>query len=428
MIRVSQFITFFVLARVLGPEDFGWFGVITTAFTLVAMLGSLGLRQSFAYWLGQGRITPAQAIGTGLVVWPLVGLISGSVVALLYAQSLPGTSLSTAILLLISGSAIMIALTLVQGIFLGVGDIKRFTLSESIGPITMTAVVCLIAVFRVDSLVVTIAAHVGSIAVSVVVVTTLVSIGSGRPRSGLRELPAMLRYGLIFAANLFFINLCTRASMFIIQYFDGAEGAGYFFAAVRVNEIFLEIASALGMVLFSQTARQRAARDDIVKSVTLAGGFFVLFFLLAALVALAAPLLVSVALGEEFSDSIVLLQIMAIGLAPAAGSKIVYPVYAGAGKPAFGTIVIIISLLVNVAVAILLVPFAGIVGGAVALVAGQYVMYVGHAIVGSRKFGVPFSRFIFPPKQVLVSAGKSISRSVVALWKRRRNKRSKDDG
>ncbi|WP_169773005.1 oligosaccharide flippase family protein, partial [Escherichia coli] len=75
-IRMAQLISFVLLARFLTPAEFGYFGIVTSAIPLAAMLGSLGLRQSFAYEIGQKRLLSGDAIATMLAVWPVLAAIS----------------------------------------------------------------------------------------------------------------------------------------------------------------------------------------------------------------------------------------------------------------------------------------------------------------------------------------------------------------
>ncbi|WP_338608850.1 oligosaccharide flippase family protein [Pelagibacterium nitratireducens] len=395
-IRIAQFVAFLLLARFMTPAEFGWFGIVTTAMTLAAMLGSLGLRQSFTYEIGQKRMTPGEAVGTTLVLWPVLTLFSAAVIYLLYGDQIPGlSSLQTGGLIVLGVAATMFVM-LIQGVYLGRGDINAFSFSETLPRIALMIFAAGLALTASVTLFTALWAHVGGFVLAVPVALWLALRGAGKPLPRLDRLGGMLGYGLIFAFNLFVITLCSRISMFVIENYWGAEAAGQFFAAVRVNEIFLQAATALGMVLFSNAARQEPGVSVLGRNARIACWIFWFFLALAILVAFAAPQLLTIILGGNYAPAGTALQILAFGLAPAAAGKVIYPTLAGQGKPFFGTPVIIFSLLINLGLAFALVPTLGVHGGAWALVVGQYVLLAGYMVSCRRLENIPFRTFLVP--------------------------------
>src|SRR5690606_14527395 len=110
------------------------------------------------------------------------------------------------------------------------------------------------------------------------------------------------------------------------------------------------------------------------------------------------PLVLNLLLGDGYTDSGSALRVLAAGIGAAAANKIIYPSIAGQGRPLFGSPIIVVSLLVNLAFAWSLVPSFGVTGGAAALVIGQYAMLGGYVIACHKKFGVPVARFFIPHK------------------------------
>ncbi|MBM9463424.1 oligosaccharide flippase family protein [Aeromicrobium sp. YIM 150415] len=396
VIRVAQLVTFVLLARFLGPDEFGWFGILTTAFVLSATLGSLGFRQSFAYQVGQGRMTPGEANGTALLLWPLFTVLGAGALVLLYADRIPSLSWAEASALIAVGVAGTMFLMLIQGTYLGRGNIKSFTLSESLPRVILLCLVVILAWAGSVNLSSALWAQVGGFALTVPFAIWLALRGAGKLGIRLDLFGPMLGYGLIFAFNLFLITLGSRLAMFVIEHHFSSAEAGQFFAAVRVNEIFLEIATAVGMVLFSDIARKEDSQTAILRNARIAGWMFWLFIALAVGLVITAPLVVNIALGAGYQEAAPALQILALGLGPAAANKIIYPTFAGAGRPYFGTPVIALGLTVNVALALILVPDLGVSGGAMAVVAGQYTMFLGYVLLCRVTHGVPLWTMILP--------------------------------
>lgn len=417
VVRISQLVTFLLLARLMTPAEFGWFGIMTTAITIAGLLGSLGLRQSFGYEIGQKHRTPAEAAGTALVLWIPLSIASAAAVFVLYGRQLPGISPLEAACIIFVGVAASLLVMLLQGINLGRGDIRAFAVSESVPRVALMVLSIVLALFGTITLESSLWAFGGGFTIAAPLVLWLALSGTGRMRASFRRLGQTVRYGLIFAFNLLLITVCARLSMFVIERYAGASAAGEFFAAVRVNEIFLEAASTVGMVLFSSAARQETNDTVINRSARIACWMFWLFMVLGGLVMLVAPVAVRLLAGSDYSAAGPALQILALSLAPTAASKIIYPTISGSGDPHFGTPIIITSLIFTGAAAFTLVPSMGLQGGAIALVGGQYLLFAGYVILCRRKYQVPF-RIMLLPKWQDVTQTWNRAASKLPRWRR----------
>ncbi len=395
-IRIAQLVSFFILARFMTTGEFGWFGILTTAMALAATLGSLGIWQSFTYEIGQKRLTAGEAGGTAIMIWPVLASLAAAAVFAVYGRHVPGVSNIEAGILILLGVGGMMLMMLMQGVYLGRGDIKAFSLSETLPRLALMLLALGLALTANVALATALWAHAASYILIVPIMLWLALRGAGKIAPRLDRLGAMLKYGLILAFNLFLNILSRNLSMFVIAFFSGTAAAGLFFAAIRLSEIFLEAAAAMGMVLFSDATRQAEGASVLARNARIACWMFWLFLMLAGAVALAATPLLTLLLGAGYAPAGAALQIMALGLAPAAGAKIIYPTIAGRGRPLFGTPVLVVSLLVTLALAWILVPSLGIEGGAWALVAGQYVLYFGYVASSRIFFGVPVRDFIVP--------------------------------
>jgi O-antigen/teichoic acid export membrane protein len=418
--RIAQFATFVILARFLSPSEFGWYGLITTAVALAASIGTLGLRQSFAYWIGQNRLSTGSAIGTALVVWPVLAITSIAIILALYGSSAPIAKavLSWTISITVAGALLI---SLLQGTSLGRGQMGAFTVGENLPRTALMVGVLVMLLGGHVTIESALWAQAAGFAITLPVVLWFALRGTGRLGVRFRPLPAMVGYGGIFAINLFLLMLGARLSMFILEATHGAAEAGRFFAAVRVNEILLEVAAALGMVLFSSAARTDKPTSSVARSARMSCWMFWAFGLLAIVVAPLAPLLLQLLAGSAYASAGAALQVMALGLAPAAACKLIYPTLAGSGRPYFGTPAIVASLAVNLLVALLAVPAWGLVGGAVALVSGQFTLWAIYVLACNRQYQVPIRDFLLPRgtdvRAIKNAAGKRI-RHIFRWFKR----------
>jgi len=395
-IRLAQLISFVLLARFLTPSEFGYFGIVASAIPLAAMLGSLGFRQSFAYEIGQGRLAAGDAVATLVVIWPLLAGLS-SVVAY-YAVGPQFIGLPTAHIISIIALGVFGAMfiKMVQGVFLARGDIAHFSLTETLPRVALTIAVALLALFQMIELNVALWAFSVSFAI-VIPIALFLSVGdtsSFTPR--FRGLPRMVGYGVAFAINLSMIALNLRIGVFLLGHISGAEDAGYFFAASRINEVFLEAATAVGLVLFSRMLRADGGAALLKTNVRIACWMFWSFLFGGFAVALLAPWVLVALIGHEYQNSVPLLQIMALALGPSAAAKIIYASIAGQGKPWFGTFAILPAVILNATLAYFLIEPLGAKGAAIAFVTAQYLIMGIYMIILKTRFRIALADFLIP--------------------------------
>ncbi len=400
-IRLSQFAAFLVLARFMSPEAFGWFGILTSAIGLATVLGNLGLRQSAAFYIGQTIITPGDAGATLLFLLPF--LASAGTVAVVMTYPGPVLELSTLWVgfYVYCGILGSLCLMMLQGVFLGRGDVRGFSLAET-APKVLLALMCL-SLFWIGP--VSLGAALGVQAASFILAIPFIVCRSfrGERPFGIRFdlMGKMVQYGIPYALNLFLILFSARISMFALEHVFDSAAAGQFFAASRINEIFLEAATAFGLVLFSEAVREEKGDSFKTRNARIACWIFWFFAVLGVLISLVAAPLVTALIGTAYGPSGTALQLLGIGLGPAAACKIIYPAMAGKGRPWFGTPMIMASLVINIAAAAFLVPQFGVAGGAMAMVCGQFALYLGYVRAYIRIYDVPLRLFLVPQRSDL---------------------------
>lgn len=415
MIKIAQLVSFLILARMLSPSEFGWFGIMTTAVSVAALLGSLGLRASFGYEIGQKHRTAAEAAGTALALWLPLTCLTALCVWLLYGRQLPSLSAleSGAIIFVsVAGSLLII---LMQGIFLGRGDIRVFALSETMPGLILAFLTVGLASFSLATLRTALWAYSASFVIAAPIIVWLALNGLGRLGMNVRQLGRSVRYGSVYAVNLVLTTISARLSMFVIEYYRGPAPAGEFFAAIRLNEMILEAATVVGVVLFSNAARQEKGTSVLKRNARISTWMFWLFMCLGLFIALIAPFLVEAIAGVDYPAAAPALQIMALCMAPTAASKVIYQTLSGSGNARFGTPVIFASLATNLAVAFALVPEMGVNGAALALVAGRYVLFMGYLVSCRKRYDVRARDLLLPRRQ----DARTLWRSMLSMLKRK---------
>jgi O-antigen/teichoic acid export membrane protein len=287
---------------------------------------------------------------------------------------------------------------LAQGTFLGRGEIGRFSFVETLPRVLLAVLVVALVLLQWVTLENSLWLYSISFALIAPVSLIFVLRGVSGFRARLDALPRMAGYGLAFALNLSMVLLNVRIGVFLLERLSGAEAAGLYFAATRVNEIFLEAATAFGLVIFSRAVRTDEAGDIVRRNARIACWIFWCFLLGGLAVAALAPFLVGLVLGGGYAGAVPLLQIAALALGPSAAVKIIYPSIAGQGKPWLGTVILALTLGLNMLAAWALIGGMGAAGAALALVIAQYAALAMYAVLLKFKFGVRM-RVLFIPSR-----------------------------
>lgn len=397
MARAAQFGVFVLLGRMLGPEDLGLYAVISTTLILAVQIGSLGLRQASAVQLGQGQQAPGPLMSTLLILCPVLAVVSGGVVLAVTGALAPDLSeglLLVCVLLAMLGA---MAITLMQGIFLGQGRTGLFGLTDSLMPLLLLGAVGALLLTGQHSLSLVLAALAGAYALAGAAAVMLVRQDTPATAPDLARLPGMVRQGLAFALNVFLILLATRLSLYLVEHLMSAEAAGQFFVGQRLGDAVGEVALAAGFVLFSDAVRARDSQAAMRANAQVAAMALWGFAALSVIVALLAAPLIALLFGPAYEAAAGVLQIAALAIGPAAATKLIYPTLAGQGRPLWGTPAILAAIAVNAALSFVLIPAHGLAGAALALVVSQYVLLFGYCLVLKHRFEVGFRDSLIPP-------------------------------
>lgn len=388
--RGSQVVAFALLARALSPAGLGIYGVLTSAVFLAGQIGNLGFRQAAAYRMGRGEMTAGEVMGAIALFWPIASCICVSILLVLNAQALGQLGRDGPLsfsLALGAATAAALFLTLIQSVYLGNGHIRAFAITDAGPRLLQSIFIVLLSLFGTLALITALWSFAAGFMLIVPLALWMALKEPTTLRVPVRLMPGMVRQGFLFAASMFLIAFQPRVGVFYLSATSGGAEAGEFFAAQRASEIFLEAATAVGLVLFSETVRSSSTEGSLRNGLRTASALFLMFLGAGALVAWAAPMVVTVLLGPAYNGATEVLQIIALGLAPAAFTRVMNSVVAGLGRPWLSGSVVLVGVLVNIAGCIVLSPRLGPSGVALALVAGQTVSACLYFIIAYFGFG-----------------------------------------
>lgn len=296
-----------LLARWLGPADYGTYALLIATIGLLNLVGGFGLQSAFGFVVGKRRYPVPQIAGH--VVW-LCLAVAVAIALLVYAiptkfvSVLLGDLSPKALWLAFALALSTLLLGFVNGILLGLDKIKLLVLLSTSGVLlnTMLILVLLVALgwgITGAILQLVLSGIVMSCAAAVVLVRTA--------GIDLRPNPKLIREMLIFGGKLhpgyLGYNLLNRVDIYFVNHFGGTAATGLYSIAVGVAEKLWIIDQSV-----SQAVTPQIISLDRVRAGELTRRSFRLAFwtvaLFAACSALLSPVLIPLVYGAEYIHSV----------------------------------------------------------------------------------------------------------------------------
>ena len=229
----------------------------------------------------------------------------------------------------------MLLLRMGQGIFLGRGNLKALNQSELISrAVMLLGSLGLWATGRLD---VATAIWTLLVAHGLASLYLLVQVrGEVRPRTLLD--PALVRrmlgHGFVFASATILMIALGRVGIWIVSDLMGPAALGRYFGVQRLGEILVEVATAVGVVIFSHGVRAADIRASAGDAIRIARLVTALMAAVGLLCILAAQPLLRLTLGPEFAAEAPAFRLIMVGTLANCFTTMLFPVplLAGAGE------------------------------------------------------------------------------------------------
>ncbi len=376
--------TVVITSRVLSVADYGLFGLALSVVGFVnAMTG--GLAAATAYQISNQRRAP------GLVVLNSGSLALGLGVLAVSAGIVGGTALSgevsrVALAVGVSAAAV-IANSVIAGMFLGRESFIRYNLTL-VGPPLVALLAIGVTFFALDLRTpeAALGAYAAGQTLSLVVMLLLGRNYLGRNVRFEGSLArSVVRFTLLagISSGISFLNY--RADLFIVDYFEGKEGVGPYLLAVYIAESVWQVSGSLALATYarvgslSRTDAAQLTTRVMRHTVVLLGGVCGMLFILAGLIetALGGDKYAGVASALRF----LLPGVLVYGLAQSFSGFYTYQ----RGLPWVAALVAGTGLILDVVLAVILVPRMGINGAALASAIAYSAAIIGGLFVFVRR-------------------------------------------
>jgi O-antigen/teichoic acid export membrane protein len=363
-------VTTIVLARVLGPRDWGGYSIAASLLVIVTAATALGVDQGIAYFVGGRRWEPRAALGSALrmaAVTGTLGAVAGLVVRILVPSAFAGLPVWLTAVAVVA-VPFSLALTYASSIALAS---DRYEASMS-----MPAV--LAALFLAVSIPAALLfGRTGAVA-ALTVATVVTAVGA--IVWALRQLPqaapspsGQLRRAISFGIKGYGANALQlvnyQLDLFILAAVASAAAVGHYALAVSATTLLFVLPRALSAVLYPRVARLSAGGEeqtrDMVETKSLRHVSLIVGVTTLGMAA-ALELLVVPVFGADYRPAINLGLILLPGAAAIGVSTVLAATVVGRGKPMYSLYGALITTPITIAMYATMIPRFHATGAALA--------------------------------------------------------------
>jgi O-antigen/teichoic acid export membrane protein len=363
-------VTTIVLARVLGPRDWGGYSIAASLLVIVTAATALGVDQGIAYFVGGRRWEPRAALGSALrmaAVTGTLGAVAGLVVRILVPSAFAGLPVWLTAVAVVA-VPFSLALTYASSIALAS---DRYEASMS-----MPAV--LAALFLAVSIPAALLFGRTGAVTALTVATVVTAVGA--IVWALRQLPqaapspsGQLRRAISFGIKGYGANALQlvnyQLDLFILAAVASAAAVGHYALAVSATTLLFVLPRALSAVLYPRVARLSAGGEehtrDMVETKSLRHVSLIVGVTTLGMAAALELLLVPV-FGADYRPAINLGLILLPGAAAIGVSTVLAATVVGRGKPMYSLYGALITTPITIAMYATMIPRFHATGAALA--------------------------------------------------------------
>ncbi len=369
-VAVAGGTTTIVLARVLGPRDWGGYSIAVSLLSILGVAATLGVDQGIAYFVGGRRWAPRAAFGSALRMAAFAGALGAGAGLLgreLFPSAFAGLPFGlTAVA--VAALPFSLALTYASSVALASDHYEASTSMPAIQATLLLAVSIPAAVLFGR------AGAVASLTLSATVIALGAAVWARRRLPLARSAESFqLRRAISFGIKGYSANALQLVSfqldLFILAAVAPAPVVGKYALAVRATTLLVLLPEGLASVLYPRVARLTAEGDDEVREMVETKSLrHVSLIVGVGMIGMAAAveLLVVPVFGSAYRPAINLALILLPGVAAIGISTVLAATVVGRGKPAYSLYASLLTVPVTVVMYATIIPTLHATGAALA--------------------------------------------------------------
>jgi O-antigen/teichoic acid export membrane protein len=209
----------------------------------------------------------------------------------------------------------------------------------------------------------------------------------------------MFRYGAELWVATLLLVLLGRIGFWIVSWQLGEDALGIYFGSQRLGEILVEVATAVGMVIFSHGVRAIDIRASALDAIRIARLVTALMAIVALVACLMARPLLGLVLGQEFAAEPSAFRLIMLGALANSYTTMLYPCLSAQGLARWGIAAFAAGSTVAGVAFWLLTPALGLAGAGLAYVLAQGVAVAVIVAAYRRRFGFTIPAVLLPQRE-----------------------------
>lgn len=399
-IILFSLITSIIAARILGPEKNGIISAILVYPSIFLSFGSLGIRQSTTYLLGQGKFKEEEIKHGITQIWLVTSVICviGSFLLINYLSS--DKSDLYLILLAIAPIPFTLFNNYNSGIFLGKNNIRIFNQINWIPPFLIAVSTLLfLAILGLEIEGYFIALLIGPFSLTLILLFKNDFISSFSLNVNSSVIKPLISLGLIYALSLLIINLNYKFDIIMLDIMSSDYQTGIYSKGASITEYLWHIPMLLSTLVFARSATSKDGASFSKKVATLLRISFVLILFGSIVLWLFSYYIVTGMYGAAFEDSVSVLKYLLPGVVLLTVYKVMNMDLAGKGKPWIAIATMTPALIINIILNYLLIPKFGANGSAFSSTISYSFAAITFLFAYSRVTGITIREIITYKKQ-----------------------------
>lgn len=341
-------LTSIITARYLGAAGSGIIAALTVYPDLFMIIGSLGIRQAAAYFVGQSKFEDSEIFFALLRLWIFSSIFCVIICYILLQYNSRAGYDANLVYLAILPIPFSLFSTYSSGVFLGKNRIKDFNSVNWIPNVVKLIVYVLFIII--------IPWDVFGAMLGIVLSYLVLSFFVWKKMSPMITLPLktnsdvickMLRLGIVYALALFVISLNYKINIIMLEKLSSADQIGIYAKGVSIVEYLWEIPTLLSTIVFARSASSTDPLGFSKKVAQLLRICIVAVTIMSIAFFFLSTFIMVTMYGEEFRASSVVQKILLPGILLMTIFKVLNMDLAGKGKPWIAMVVMSPALVIN---------------------------------------------------------------------------------
>ena len=409
---VTGFASSVLLARMLGPADRGLLALMLSVSTVALAVAAIGQPLAVTYFASRKDARPRVIAGNTLLQAIVLTVIVVPLTALLHAPIANALGRGQ------GGMTWVLAAALVPITFLdwttsnqllGMLRFGAYNLIKFVSGILYTlAIVLLLSVLHAG-------VAGGLIATALMSVVTIVGCLPGilqrrRPEFDRGLMRDMLHYGWRVQVGVIFQMVNYRLDVIIMQFFRPLTQVGYYVIAQTVAEFVITIATAFQSSLLPLVSHYEGDERQGSVSATSLRHYGIIAGAAVCANAFVGTGIIHFLYGARFDSALVPMLVLLPGVWWLGMGLVIQSDLGGRGRPGLSSALAALAAAVTVVLDFVLIPWLGVMGGALASVSAYTCFGVASLIALHRVSSIPIRELLVPTRNDILPYGRVLAR------------------